>query len=154
MSGTEQSDRAFSTAFDKLVQGSEGEADIVGLLAYALYKRDKREVAATQAIDASHLRDHHKTLTSGLLTQYRESALRLLEAYSQAVVDRAEPEIRAAARIEAVDSARDAIVREIKNSTAWGWSILWNVVAWLISLAIVFLVTVGTGKVSLQIGGP
>lgn len=144
----------YSTAFDKLVHGSDVDADIVGLLAYALYKPDKRELAAGGILDEDHLREHHKTLTSGLLTQYRESALRLLESYSQEVVDRAEPEIRADARIEAVETARDVIVREIQSSTAWGWSILWNVVAWLISLAIVFLVTVGAGKVSLQISGP
>lgn len=65
----------------------------------------------------------------------------------------AKPEIEEAARISAVEQARDAVVNEIKSSTDWRMSILWNVVGWLISLAIAFLVTVGTGKVSLQING-
>lgn len=153
MTGSSDGQRSFSTAFDKLVRGDESDADIVGLLAYALYKRDKREVAATGSLDHAHLRDHHKTLTSGLQTQYRDSALRLLEEYSNAVVTRAEPQIQAAARIDAIEQARDVIIAEVKTSTAWWLSILWNVIAWLISLAIVFLVTVGTGKVSLQING-
>ena len=79
--------------------------------------------------------------------------MRRLETYSSAVLARAEPEIREAARIEAIDKARDDVIAVVKTSTTWWISILWNVVAWLISLAIVFLVTVGTGKVSFQISG-
>lgn len=147
-----KSDREFSTAFDKLVESGGSGPDMVGLLAYALYKRDKREVAATGSLDAEQLRHHHKMLTSGLLNQYRDSALRLLEDYSNEVVARAEPQIQAAARISSIEQARDAVISEVKLATAWWQSILWNVLAWLISLAIAFLVTVGTGKVSLQIG--
>jgi hypothetical protein len=146
-------ERRYSTAFDRLVQSNEAETDIVGLLAYALYKRDKRELAATQSLNEERLRDHHKTLTSGLLTQYRENALRLLEEYSNVVVARAEPEIQAAARIDAIDRAKDAIIAEVRSGTAGGWSVLWNVIAWLDSLAIAFLVTVASGKISIQING-
>lgn len=143
--------RTYSTAFDSLVASTETDSDIVGLLAYALYKRDKRELALDGSLDEEHLRNHHKTLTSGLLSQYRESALRQLESYANEVVERAEPEIQAAARVQEIDHARDAVIAQVKNSTAWWLSILWNVIAWLISLPIIFLVTVGSGKVSLQI---
>lgn len=145
------SGREFSTAFDKLVESSGSGPDIVGLLAYALYKRDKREVATTQSLEPEQLRNHHKMLTSGLQSQYRDNALRMLEDYSNEVVARAEPQIRAAARISSIEQARDAVIAEVKSGTAWWQSILWNVLAWLISLAIAFLVTVGTGKVALQI---
>lgn len=147
------SERSYSTAFDRLVVGEDGGTDIVGLLAYALYKRDKRELALSGALDEEHLRNHYKTLTSGLLNQYRESALRQLESYSASVVAQATPEIQDGARISAVEQARDAVIAEVRGSTAWWLSILWNVVAWLLSLAIVFLVTVGTGKVSFQVNG-
>lgn len=144
---------AFSTAFDRLVGDHDTEIDIVGLLAYALYKRDKRELAVSKAVDDQMLRQHYKTLTSGLQSQYRDSALRLLEDYSNAVVSRAEPEIMAGARIAQIESAKADIVSEVKSSTAAWKSIVWNVIAWLVSLAIAFLVTIGSGKVSLQING-
>lgn len=151
MSATPATDRQYSTAFDTLVASSENDVDIVGLLAYAIYKRDKRELALQGSLDEEHLKNHYKTLTSGLRAQYRESALRQLESYANAVVARAEPEIQAAARIGEINHARDAIIAQVRGSTAWWLSILWNVIAWLISLAIVFLVTIGSGKVSLQI---
>ncbi|WP_375459544.1 hypothetical protein [uncultured Enterovirga sp.] len=147
-------ERSFSTAFDKLVRtDASGDEDIIGLLAYAIYKRDKRDLAVSGALDETHLRQHHKTLTPGLVEQYRDGALRRLEIFSSAVLARAEPDIREAARVEAVERARDDIISVVRTSTTWWVSILWNVIAWLISLAIVFLVTVGTGKVSFQISG-
>ncbi len=151
---TGESQREFSTAFERIVRESEaGDEDIIGLLAYAIYKRDKRDLAVNRSIEQAYLNQHHKVLTPGLIEQYREGALRRLEAYSSAVLAQAEPDIREGARVEAVEKARDDVIAVVRSSTTWWLSILWNVVAWLISLTIIFLVTVGTGKVSFQISG-
>lgn len=150
----EQLESAFSTAFERIVRDDPGgDEDIIGLLAYAIYKRDKRDLALGQTFDSDQLRQHHKMLTHGLIEQYREGALRRLEAYSSAVLAQAEPDIREAARIEAVERARDDVIAAVRTSTSWWLSIILNVVAWLISLAVTFLVAVGAGKISLQISG-
>jgi hypothetical protein len=143
----------YSKAFERLVRPGEAgdDGDLVGLLAYAYYKRDKRELVLTGELPDELLRDHYKTLTSGLIEQYRESALRRLEAYAQTVVATVEPEIREGTRTEAITSAKNEVIAAVQNSTTWWLAILWNVLAWLISLAITFLVIAGLGKITIGI---
>ena len=131
----------------------EGNADddLVGLLAYAYYKRDKRDRALLGSATEEELRQHHTILTPGLIDQYRESALRRLEAYAKTVVAEVEPEIQANARLAEIENAKIAIIDSVRTSTAWWQSILWNVVAWLISLAITILVAFGFGKIVVNI---
>ena len=143
----------YSRAFERLVRPGEerDEDDLVGLLADAYYKRDKRDLVLTGELSENLLKDHHRTLTPGLIEQYRESALRRLEAYAQTVVATVEPELRETTRLDAIISARNEVIAAVESSTKWWLSILWNVVAWLISLAITFLVIAGLGKITIGI---
>jgi hypothetical protein len=143
----------YSKAFERLVRPGEDkdEDDLVGLLAYAYYKRDKRDLVLTRELSEELLKDHYKTLTPGLIEQYRESALRRLESYAQTVVATVEPEIRETTRVEAITTAKNEMIAAVESSTKWWLSILWNVVAWLISLAITFLVIAGLGKITIGI---
>ncbi len=140
---------SYSNAFDKLI-AENGEADdLIGFLAYALYKKDKRELALSGKLDPERLREFHKTLTDGSVQRYREQALSKLETYSEAVVRDAEPEIQEATRTEAVEAAKNAIIREIKSATSAWNSIVLNVVAWLITLGITALVLFTSGYLKL-----
>jgi hypothetical protein len=143
----------YSKAFERLVRSGEDkdEDDLVGLLAYAYYKRDKRDLVLTRELSEELLKDHYKTLTPGLIEQYRESALRRPESYAQTVVATVEPEIRETTRVEAITTAKNEMIAAVESSTKWWLSILWNVVAWLISLAITFLVIAGLGKITIGI---
>lgn len=145
--------RADSTAFERLVRdpaGQDGD-DVVGLLAYAYYERDKRDLAASDELSDEQLREHHRILTPGLVEQYRENALRRLESYARTVVASVEPEIRESTRTDALVAAKNDIIAQIRASTSWRLTISLNVLAWLISLAITFLVAVGFGKISIGI---
>ncbi len=143
-------ERAYSNAFDRLVSLDDTNEDIVGLLAYALYKRDKRDLARSGDLDPDHIRNHHKTLTPGLLSQYRESALRHLESYSADVVLSAKPEIEEEARIESILAAQNRVIEVVMERTSGGMAVVLNVVAWLISLAITFLVAFSSGYLKLS----
>lgn len=96
----------------------EGEDDVIGLVAYALYKRDKREFLANlqkqrgnpptpDQLDAFTA----SVLTAGQRDRYRASARQVLDAYAGVAVEAERPTIvetavsgrveRAARRIEA-----------------------------------------------------
>jgi hypothetical protein len=144
--------KEYSKAFERLVKLDDpADDDLVGLLAYATYKRDKRDYALSGENSEDDLKTHYKLLTPGLIEQYRANAFRRLEIYGEQVVLSAEPEIQERTRTEAITGSKDEIIRSVRDSTKWWLSIVLNVVAWLISLAITFLVAVGSGKISFNI---
>ncbi|MCB8837690.1 hypothetical protein [Aurantimonas sp. VKM B-3413] len=142
-----------STAFEQLIEVDNIDDDVVGHLAYAYYKRDKRELALKGDLDEQALSRHHLTLTPRLIQQYRDSALLRLESYAGAVLDRSRPQIQEETRVDAIYSVEERLSQRIRSATAWWQSIVWNVVAWLITLAVTFLVLASTGAVSIKIGG-
>lgn len=143
----------YSTAYERLVDAnrSPGDEDLVGMLAYAFYKADKRELARSGDFSPEQLRQHYKTLTTGQIDLYRAAALRRLEQYAQLVVDQTRPQIEEETREAHLEVAKGEIISAVKASTSWRTIIAWNVVAWLITLAITFLVAVGFGNLTLTI---
>ncbi|HEX2018929.1 MAG TPA: hypothetical protein VGO17_08320 [Aurantimonas sp.] len=141
-----------STAFEQIDQLDDIDEDVVGHLAYAYYKRDKRDLALKGDLNEEALARHHLTLTPRLIHQYRESALLRLESYAEAVLDRSRPEIQEKTRIDAIQGVEERLSERIRSATAWWQTIVWNVVAWLISLAITFLVLTSTGAITINVG--
>lgn len=94
---------------------------------------------------------HHLTLTPGVVAQYRETALRRLERYAEQVVDRARPQIEDETRTGAIEFAKDRIVEVVKDRTSPAYTVFFNVIAWLITLPITFLVAVSFGKLTLTV---
>lgn len=135
-----------SDAFERFVRPEGGDdSDVVGLLAYALYKRDKRELAIKGDLSPEDLREHHKRLTDRLVEQQRATALQMMDAFSEVAITDATPQIGEAARFAQIESAKAEIIAAVAEAAKPGRAILWNVVAWLVSLALTIIVVVGTG---------
>ena len=147
------SDPGYSTAFERLIDThrERGDEDVVGMLAYAFYKRDKRVLSQTGVLSEERLREHHKTLTDGQIDLYRGAALQRLERYAESVVVDLRPQIEEETRVGAIESAKAEIIATVQASTSWRTIVAWNVVAWLLTLAITFLVAVGFGNLTLTI---
>ncbi len=96
----------YNDVFERLVDDAdEGDEQLVGLVAYGLYKIGKREwlVAFRQengrGPTADECRLHARTQTETTLQGYKAHASKVVEAYASAVLDNATPSIVAEARI-------------------------------------------------------
>jgi hypothetical protein len=116
---TELAVRPMGPVYDHLV---EAEDDFVGLVAYGLYKRDKREwqvgwrkdngAAPTAAqLDAVT----SAQLTSGQRERYRGVARQMLDAYAMAAVETETPDIIRSAAAGRVEEAAE----RLENSQRW-----------------------------------
>ncbi|MGP9821088.1 hypothetical protein ACTZWW_13820 [Salinarimonas sp. NSM] len=121
------------------------------LLAYALYERDKRELVDADGIAPERLVDHHLLLSSGQIELYKSSAYERLERFALIVVDEVKPQLEEETRTRAIEVAKAEIIAAVRASTSWRTIVVWNVVAWLLTLAITFLVAVGFGNLTLTI---
>lgn len=131
--------KAYSQAFETFVRPeAEGEDDVIGLLAYALYKQAIRE----DAIAGNAIPGEKRTLSETAVQAYRGAARQLLTGViDQAILD-ATPSIQESAVREALQTAEAAIKARIDERTNWKAAVGTNLVAWLISLAIAFLILV------------
>jgi hypothetical protein len=124
--------REYSRAFDNIVQD---ENDVVGLLAYALYKRAIREEAEAGNRSDGDGRNPSRTVVE----TYRAAAERKIEEVVQQTFDAAQPELQMSAAIDAVETARSNIVEHVTNRTAWLPAVITNVLAWAFTLFITLL---------------
>ena len=134
----ECSPRQYSKAFDNFVQD---DSDIVGLLAYALFKRAIREEAEQGKRSAGNTRNPSKTVVS----TYRQAAERELGQVVSASIEEAKPEIQGSAALSAIEGARSDIMQHVSNRTGFGQALLVNIVAWgftlFLTVVIVYLAT-------------
>ena len=124
---------SYSRAFETLVREPE---DIVGLLAYSLFKASIRERVRGGQEVPQHLRNP----TAAETDAYRGQAERILERYAEGVIAEAEPGITAAAR----GTAKDEIITEVRNRTRAWPAIGYGVVAWFISIVITVVVVLAS----------
>ena len=106
-------------AYEALVSGDD---DVIGLVAYSIYKRDKRDFLV-------HWREQHgvppnpeqvqafvtTVLTSGQQQRYRIAARTILDAFADASVAAARPEIVNQAVTDRVETA----ARTIEDAGVW-----------------------------------
>lgn len=123
-----------SRAFETFVQDSD---DLVGHLAYALYKQAVRERAAT---GLPVLPSAERRPIDSEIRAYRGDAGRRLQAFADTAIEEARPDILhegvSAAMVRAEAAIRDEIVRRTSLRAA----IAANVIAWLITLAATVLI--------------
>jgi hypothetical protein len=129
----------YSRAFEALV-GEGDEPDIVGLLAYSLFKASIRERVRSGQDVPRHLRNP----TSAEIDAYRGQAVRILERYGEGAIAEATPDIIESARTGAkaeilgeVDKVRTTV---IERTRAWS-TIGYGIVAWFISIVITVVIT-------------
>jgi hypothetical protein len=131
--GKKVADRSYSRAFDNIVQD---EDDIVGLLAYALYKRAIREEAQTGRHSNGDTRNPSRTVVE----TYRQAAERTLSEVINSSLEAARPELQASAALDAVEAARANLSEHISRRTGFGQAISTNIVAWALTLVITVLI--------------
>lgn len=135
-----EADAERSRAFESLVSTSgdpDGADDIIGLLAYALYKAHIRE-ALRDGRSVHRGRDRVPTETE--ISAYRGAAERRLIAFAESAVEQATPGIEQAGVVREVAAVKADIVAEIRIRTSYRTAITANVVGWLVSIAITVLV--------------
>lgn len=127
----------YSKAFESLV---EGDDDLVGLLAYALYKKNIREaMAGGQSVHRAG--DRSPTATE--IIAYRGAAERHLQVFASSAIEQAKPELVGSALRTAIDTASHDLRSVIEARTSIRSAVLASVVGWLLSIAITVLVVAG-----------
>ncbi|MBO31348.1 MAG: hypothetical protein CL439_08105 [Acidimicrobiaceae bacterium] len=128
----EAKEQGYSLAFDNIVQD---EDDVVGLLAYALYKRAVREDAEAGRATLGHKRNPSPTVVE----TYRSAAERRLSEVIEASIDEARPELQISAALDAIGTAKSDLREHVTRRTNWLPQLVTNVVAWAFTLLVATL---------------
>jgi hypothetical protein len=146
-----EADRAeHNRAFEQLVSG---EDDLIGLIAYSLYKKDKREfyIGWLEQHGAPPQADHVRAFTATVLTlgqqlRYRTAARDMIDAFAKTVSDSEKPLIEKAAVTERFEQA----ARRIEDSSRWYRQIPAGVVAAVAFAALLFLALLVLGYAGIE----
>ncbi len=141
---TFNSETRHSRAFDRLIDGPD---DIVGLLAYALFKQSVREAA----INGNSIDTKSRDLPEATVIAFRSSAEKIIEQVVGDAITTATPEIQNAATVSRIDAVhsdliavigreRTMIETHVTNRTGFIAAFATNVLAWVVSLIIAFLI--------------
>ena len=127
-------------AYEQLVSGDD---DLIGLIAYALYKKDKRDFYLGwqeqhgSAPQADHVRAFTATvLTLGQQLRYRTAARDMIDAYAKTVADAEKPLIEKGAVTDRFEEA----ARKVEESVRWYRQIPAGIVAGLVFAAVLVAV--------------
>jgi hypothetical protein len=131
-----------SRAYEQLVSGDE---DLIGLIAYALYKKDKRDfyISWSEQHGGPPQTEHVRAFTATVLTlgqqlRYRTAARDMLDAYAKTVSDAEKPLIEKGAVTERFEDA----ARKVEESVRWYRQVPAGIVGGLI-LAVVLVLVAG-----------
>ena len=99
-SGSEKSAQHYNRVFEKFVgESPDGMSDIVGIVAYGIYKNAKREWATdfrssyNRAPSQDDLNAYHATWTPAQIQSARNSAAQVMAEYADSVISAEEPRI-------------------------------------------------------------
>lgn len=134
----DEAEKPYSQAFETFVQLDEEEDDVIGLLGYALYKKAIRE----DAIAGNAVPGERRTPSETTVQAYRGAASQLVTGVINRAIEEAAPTIQESALREAVHASEANVKAHVDAKTSWKTALGTNLAAWLISLAIVFLVLV------------
>lgn len=113
-------DRAeHSRAFEHLVSS---EDDLIGLIAYALYKKDKRDFVLgwREKSGSFPTVEHAKAFSATVLTlgqqiRYRTAARDMIDAYAQSVLEAERPLVEKSAVAERIEAA----AKRVEETARW-----------------------------------
>jgi hypothetical protein len=127
-------------AYEQLVSGDD---DLIGLIAYALYKKDKRDfyLGWQEQHGGPPQADHVRAFTATVLTlgqqlRYRTAARDMIDAYAKTVADAEKPLIEKGAVTERFEEA----ARKVEESIRWYRQIPAGIVAGLVFAAVLIAV--------------
>lgn len=126
---------------------TDGDDDIVGLLAYALFKQNIREDASRGVRLDGALRDP----TPVTVNLFRSSAEQRLTAFAASAIDGARGEIQESAVLGAVQQLESNLTAHVSNRTGAGAAILTNIAGWAVTgfmtiIIILLLAVTGAGQ--------
>jgi hypothetical protein len=148
MSEPERTDH--NRAFEQLVSG---EDDLIGLIAYSLYKKDKREfyLGWMEQHGAPPQADHVRAFTATVLTlgqqlRYRTAARDMIDAFAKTVSDAEKPLIEKSAVTDRLEQA----ARRVEESGRWYRQIPAGIVAAIAFAAVLFLFLLVLGYAGIE----
>lgn len=124
----------FSKAFDNFV--SDDQADLEGLLAYALYKRTVRDQCRQGVAVDGRLRDPPKSEVD----TYRSSAREMIETVLTDYENDVRADLQASHYDQKLEQWKGEIKATIRNRTSPAGQIVVNLIAWMITLGISLIV--------------
>lgn len=127
-------ERAYSTALDKIA-GSNPD-DIVGLVAYTLYKQNVREETIQGARNISTLNNP----TDYQVAFYRRAAEQVVATYAAHAIDEARAEIQRSALLDRFEASEAEIMQHVTNSTGTLRSVWTNFLGWCVTIVITLVV--------------
>lgn len=139
-------ERGYSRAFENFVAADGDEEDVVGLVAYALFKQAVREEAASGAVVAGDARNPSATTVK----TYRAAAEQLLTGIVDRALDAATPDIQQSAVLSAIENAAGQVKSHVTERTGFGSALLTNLLAWVLTLAIAALVLILAARPSVE----
>lgn len=116
-----------------MVNGSD---DVVGLLAYALYK----QTIAEDALQGQHPTSAQRNPGNVAVALYRSSAEQKLSAFAASVLEDAREGIQQNAIIDKLEEVEGRLTSHVSAKTSFGTALFTNVIGWLLTLAISILV--------------
>jgi hypothetical protein len=128
--------------------------DIVGLIAYGLFKQEQSEWAHSRRPSQAQVREHFDTLQSSRVSILRGSAERRLlewvETLREDWHEESFAEIRDSVALSVADNVEKSISQrlstdlvEIRNATSFKSALVANIAGWLVSLTITALAAIG-----------
>lgn len=122
-----------SRAFQNIVQGDD---DIIGLIAYGLYKRAIREDAAL----GNRIPGDRRNPSATTVNVHRSAAEQLLVGVIERAIEQARPDIEDAAIVRTIGNISTELQQHITARTAFGPALLTNFLAWVVTLAATVLI--------------
>lgn len=138
--------QAYSRAFENFVVTEGDEEDVVGLVAYALFKQAIREEAATGSLPAGDARNPSATTVK----TYRAAAEQLLTGIVDRALDAATPDLQQSALLTAIEGATGQIKSHVTERTGFGSALLTNLIAWVVTIAIATFILILAARPSVE----
>jgi hypothetical protein len=152
---SEPSDTDGRRAYEQLVSGDE---DLIGLIAYGLYKKDKRDFHINwhEQHGTPPQPDHVRAFAASVLTlgqqlRYRTAARDMIDAYAKTVSDAEKPLIERGAVTERFEQA----ARRVEDSIRWHRQIPAGIVAGLVLVVVMVAIValLGYADIGARLGG-
>ncbi|MEI9851378.1 MAG: hypothetical protein WDN24_11720 [Sphingomonas sp.] len=137
----------YSRAFENIVESASGDDDVVGLVAYGLYKQAIREEVIKGGIPPTRAQRNPSRTT---VMTYRGAAEQLLTQIVQRAIEETTPEIQRSAVLTALEATKSEIKSHVTTRTDFGSALLANFVAWIITLAIASFIIFLAGRPAVE----